>query len=239
MGTLKLTKTQYRQLAEQAKAAGLALNVDSFERMRCWGRYYILAQPICRDATRAEPEWDERGTIDLADRIDTGRFRACPRPELDWAALEDHEIFQFVVQHEIGHRQDNFDQLGFLKIEDQAVSNECHSLMTLANEVMADRYAWNQIRPGEPIPLGEHGKRMQERTAHALALLGRHVKKRAPCKPEWRLTAGAYNDVPGTMLSSPERAAFIGPRVSRTLIEREAAYHRARRSRGEQGRQEP
>ena len=223
MGTLKLTRTQYRQLAEQTKAVGLALNVDTFEQMGGWGGCSLWALPICRDAARVDSKWAEKGTIDLADRIDAGEFRACTRPELDWAALEDHEIYPFVVWHEIGHHQDNFDQLGFLKIEDQAISNECHGLMRFANEVLADRFAWRQLRPGEPIPLSEHGKREQEKTAHALALLGKHIPKRTPRKPEWRLTAGAYNDVPGAMLTSPARAAFIGPHVNRDLVRRLSA----------------
>lgn len=228
--SIRLTRRQYRQFAEQTKAVGLALNVSSFERMGCWGAYSPWAMSICKDATAAEPKWDEHAMITLASSVNTDKFRAAGRgrPELDWSGLEDHEIYPFIVQHEIGHRQNNFDAWLVMTVKDQEVRDKCRRPMNMINEVLADRYAWKSIRPGEPIPLSETGKRLQERVANDLAYLEQHLTQMPPCRPEWQLAPGPYCDVPDYMLAGSDRAAFLGPEVNQKLVAERAAYYEQR-----------
>lgn len=226
--TLRMTRTQYRELAEKTKAVGLGLNISSMERMGAWGTYSPWALQVCKDATEDDPQWDEKALINIASSINLEAFRAqgANRPEIDWALLEDHEVYRFIVEHEIGHRQDNFDNWEIMLIKDLDVRDDCHRRVRFVNEMLADRYAWSRIRPGEPLPLSENGKRLQEGAAYSLALMEKHAPRIRPCEPRWRMTPGPYNDVPAYMLGSPERAAFLGPRVSRALVEERTAYFR-------------
>ncbi|MES2249359.1 MAG: hypothetical protein V4645_18950 [Pseudomonadota bacterium] len=227
---LRLTRHQYREFFEQTKAAGLALNISTYKHMGCWGTYSPWALSICKDATVAEPQWDEHAVINIASAINANRLRAVgpKRPELDWQVLDDEEIYPFLVQHEIGHRQDNFDQFEIMIIKDLEVRDKCHRRVRFANEVLADRYAWNRIRPGEPIPLSKYGEEVRDRLAEGLAYLEAHAPKLRACRPEWQLTPGSYRDVPDYMLASLDRAAFLGPAVNRKLVSERSAYYRMR-----------
>lgn len=227
--TLRLTPSQYRRFAEDTKAVGLSLNVSTYEHMGCWGTYSPWALRLVTDASVETPQFGERAMINIASSVDPDSVRAVAprRPELDWSVLEDHEIYPFVVQHEIGHRQDNFDTIfASFSIRDPEVFRLCQRRIGFANEVLADRYAWRQIRPGEPIPLSAIGKRMEGKIAETLAWLEQHCKKLAPCRPERKMAPGAYRDVPDYMLATPERAAFIGPKVNRRLLEERCAYYK-------------
>lgn len=231
--TLTLTRKDYRTFAEKTKAVGLALNISSYSRMdKCWGSYSPCKLLVCTDATDPNTRFDERACVTLSRTINTAKLRAAgiTRPELDWSVLNDEEIYSFVVQHEIGHRLDNFDQWGIITMEDIAVRDECHRRAAYVNEVLADRYAWNQIRPGERIPLTANGETMQERLAESLAFMTKHAPKmRVSIRP---LEAGPYLDVPEDMLATPERAAYLGPKVSRQLLENCVAHHSTRMSEG-------
>lgn len=231
--TLRISRTQYREFAETTKSIGLALNLSSFKNMKkSWGSYSPWALLICKDARENEPAWEERSLITLAASINSEKLRSngARRIELDWGALEDHEIYPFILWHEIGHRIDNFSIIEIMTMTDREESERCRSLVYYTNELLADRYAWNHIRPGEPIPLGESGKRYQEKAAEALSYLERHAIRNPPCKSP--LTAGQYFDVPEYMLNGMERAAFIGPNVNKTLVTQIAARHRKRISEG-------
>lgn len=231
--TLHLTRRQYRDFAQKTKAVGLGLNVSTWKRMGCWGMYSPWALLVCKDATNPDPKWDERSLITIASAINADHLRAVgpKRPELDWSVLEDDEVYPFLVHHEIGHRVDNFDNWGIMDIKDLVVRDDCHRRITFVNEMLADRYAWNAIRPGEPIPLSENGARLQEKAAASLALLEKH----APKMNKFRinpLDPDPYRDVPDYMLASPDRAAFLGPRVSSELVAARSAYHRQRVAEG-------
>lgn len=231
--TLTLTRAAYRTFADQTKAVGLALNISSYKRMdKCWGGYSPWALLVCKDATDPNTKFEEQALITLSSSINTAKLRAAgpSRPELDWSTLNDDEIYPFVVQHEIGHRVDNFDQLGIMMIKDIPLRDECHRRVRFVNEVLADRYAWNQIRPGEPVPLSTKGKTMQEKTAESLAFMRKHAPIMGPAKHP--LKAGPYLDVPEYMLATTRRAAFLGPRVSMDLLGERIAYHAARNSEG-------
>ena len=224
--TVRITRRQYRALAETTKEHGLGLTLSTFDKMGCWGLYSGYAELVCRDATAEDPEWDERGVVTLAATIDADTLRAAGarRPEIDWSQLEDQEIIPFIVWHEIGHRMDNFSSWDLVTHQDTHIRDECLRRSRFVNEVLADRYAWQHVRPGEPIPLSEYGKRLQEKTAEGIAYLKEHAprtthRKIRPLRP------GQYCDVPDDMLATPERAAFIGPSVNRRLIEQARQRH--------------
>lgn len=224
---LRVSRREYRSLAEVTKQHGLGLTLSTFDKMRCWGFYSGWAELVCMDAAAEDPGWDERGVVTLAATIDTEALRSAGagRPELDWGQLEDHEIIPFIVWHEIGHCMDNFSGWDIITLQDIDIRDECRRRSRFINEVLADRYAWQHVRPGEPIPLSEYGKRQQERTAEGIAYLSEHVPPRTNCRKPRPLRPGQYCDVPDEMLATPERAAFIGPRVNRRLIEQAQQRH--------------
>lgn len=228
--TLRITRTQYRVFAEKTKSVGLALNLSSFKRMgNCWGGYSPWALLVCSDARKDEPEWQEHALITLAASINTAHLRSCGpgRPELDWSFLEDNEIYLFVIWHEIGHRADNFDHW-LMGIKNKEIRDECHRRIRFINELLADRYAWSKIRPGEPIPLSENGKHHQERAAESLLYLEKYAPRLNQPRKEWALSIGQYLDVPEYMLDGHHRAAFIGPKVIKKLVQQRTEYHRKR-----------
>ncbi|WP_070087287.1 hypothetical protein [Pseudomonas sp. NBRC 111122] len=230
MSILRITRKQYRQLAELAKQSGVGLSLDTFTNMgECWGLYSSWAQPIVRDAAADQHSYDERIVIRLATSINAAALRSATRPELDWASLEDDEIYSFILHHEIGHHVDNYRGWDLFEISDLEARNQCHRVLGRVNEMLADRYAWAQIRPGEPVPLGESGKRMEEVMQADLALLSKHMP-RIRRKPRV-LPGGQYTSIPASMLCSADLAAFVGPSVSPALIERQRIRRRDSRGR--------
>lgn len=231
--TLRLGRAQYRRLAESVKAAGCCLGVTPFHELRVWGLYDPFAAAVHADATADDVRLHEKIVIQLAATVDTAQLRATQRPELDWSQLEDSEIYEFITQHEIGHHIDNHNGWDIFKLQDLELRNRCERVIRSINEVLADRFAWSFVRPGEPIPLSESGKRMQEDVEAAMALLDLHVPRtrRAP----QALPSGQYAYVPSSMLETRELAAFVGPRVAPGLIqrasERRRVYRRDTRSR--------
>lgn len=232
--TLRLGRVQYRALAEIAKQAGCCLGLSTFEQLGgAWGMFNPFGLAVHADASVDTPHLQEKIVIHLATSVDAGRLRAVQRPEIDWSQLHDDEIFAFIVAHEVGHKLDNFFCLDLWSIKDKEVHDRCHRSIAFVNELLADRFAWNQIRPGEPVPLCENGKRMQEEAAAAMAMLDRHIPRtrRAPRS----LPGGQYSFVPQSMLMTDSLTAYVGPQVAPQLIERartrRRVYRRDTRSR--------
>lgn len=226
--TLRIGRRQYRQLAELAKQNGVGLALASFTNLgRIWGEYCSWAQPVVRDVSLDQLQCEDRIAIKLAASVKTSALRGAQRPEIDWSALDDGEIYPFIVNHEIGHHIDNFKHWDIILMPDLELRDQCQKVFYRVNEMLADRYAWEQIRPGEPLPLGETGKRLQEVMAGDLELLDRHIPRtrRAPKA----LPGGQYSYVPASMLKTDELAAFVGPRVSASLIERARDRRRVHR----------
>lgn len=223
---LHITRKQYRGFAEITKSvAGMALNLSSFSRMgNAWGIYSPWALLTCIDATQDKPKFDEISFITIAKSININKFRVTKRPELDWSKLEDNEIYPFVIWHEIGHRLDNFEHFEVMRLSDLQLRDECHRKIVFANEVLADRYAWERIRPGEPIPLSDHSQAMQEKVSEALDLLNMHIPRKT--RNTRKLKSGNYKYVPDYMLATPERAAFVGKHVSKSLLHDRVAFYK-------------
>lgn len=231
--TLRLTRTQYRAFAEQTKQAGCALSLSTFRALgNCWGIFDPRARLVCLDVSADELSFTEGCGIQLSTSVDTACLRGNQRPEIDWSVLEDHEVYPFIVAHEIGHRVDNFCYWDANRIADDQVRTRCGSVIRSINEVLADRYAWSQIRPGEPVPLCEFGKSLQEEVAGDIALMDKYMP-RVRRQPK-ALPAGRYLHVPEAMLMTDAHVSFIGTGVSTAAIERARrprTYRRDSRSR--------
>ncbi|WP_040261910.1 hypothetical protein [Pseudomonas massiliensis] len=226
--TLRLTRTQYRQLAEVAKQDGCCLSLASVAQLRGnWGLFTPWALGIHDDATSNEARMRENVVIEVATTVNAARLRRAVRPEIDWSQLEDHEVFPFIVAHEIGHFRDNHFPFDIFKIEDLEARARCERVISSVNEVLADRFAWSRIRPGEPVPLCENGKRVQREVAEAMELLDKYIprQRRSPRV----LPAGQYRWIPQSMLESEQLTAFVGPKVSPALIERSRQRRRIHR----------
>lgn len=234
---LRLTRAQYRSFADQVKEVGCTMTLSTFNAMgRCWGIFDPRAQLVCVDVSADDLEYTERAEIQLSTTVEASRLRSVLRPEFDQSVLEDHEIYPFIVAHEIGHRVDNFSIWDAGRIEDEQVRVRCESTVRSINEVLADRYAWSQIRPGEPVPVGEYGKQIQEEVAADIALMDRFMPRvrRAPR----RLPAGRYLYVPAAMLMTDQLVSYIGTGVSSNAVDSvrvRRTYRRDSRSRAHCG----
>lgn len=213
MAVVNITRGQYRTFAEIAKANGCVLTLSTVEEMKCFGEFSFMAIGVARDATDSRSGLTEEAAITLARSIDADYFRSASRPELDWGCLEDHEIFPFLFWHEIGHRVDNFDVFSVVGLKDPEARATCLRYATAVNEVLADRYAWNKIRPGEPIPLGDTGKRLQDGIAAGMDALRKHSVNTGTYTMQ-SLPAGQYRSVPKEMLIEPWKAKYVGTKVA-------------------------
>lgn len=233
--TLTLGRIQYRNLAEISKEAGCCLAIGTDEELGGnWGMFNPFAQAVYPDASVNEVSLQERVVILVAEKIDAATLRSVQRPEIDWSQLEDDEIHTFVVMHEIGHYRDNFSGFDTFGITDPELRADCQRVIGAVNEILADRYAWNAIRPGEPVPLCETGKRLQDSMAESMALLDKCMPRirRAPRT----LPRGQYAYVPQAMLMTDSKVAYVGTKVSPELVnlvrDRRRIYRRDTRVRG-------
>lgn len=208
-----ITPGQYRSFAEIAKANGCVLTLSTVEEMKCFGSFSFMTIGVVRDAADSNSGLTEHAAITLARSIDADQFRSASRPEIDWGFLEDHEIFPFLFWHEIGHRVDNFDAFSVATMKDLVARTPCVRYVSAVNEVLADRFAWNKIRPGDPIPVGDTGKRLQDGIAVGLEFLRKHAVHTSTCTRQ-PLPAGRYRSVPKEMLHEPWKARYVGTDVA-------------------------
>lgn len=226
--TITLSHAEYRRLADMCKAhAGKPLNLCSVGDM-CgdWGRMNYWALPTIDDVTQPSQKYRERAYVEVVNRLDTSAVRAAGkrRPECDWSALRNSEIYPFIVWHEIGHFRDNFTPFDALT-KDGLDYTAIRGKLPLVNEVLADRFAWERVRPGEPMRLTEAGRRDAEAIERDIEAIGRIIPRaKYPHKP---LETGQYRHVPAYMLSSKRKAAYVGPDIDPALLACELAYYRA------------
>jgi hypothetical protein len=226
--TIQLSQAQYRELADLCKEhAGKPLNLTSVKDMEGdWGRVNYWALPTLEDVTLPDQRYRERAYVYLVDQLSTGAVRAAGRrrPECDWSVLRNSEIYSFIVWHEIGHFRDNFHPFDLFAKDGPNLTALRHKL-AMANEVLADRFAWERVRPGEPLPLTEAGRKNAEAIERDIEMLDR-VIPRAKYK-HTPLETGQYRHVPAYMLYSKRKAAYVGPDIDPTLLAREIKYYRA------------
>jgi len=189
-----------------------------------WGCVNYWALPTLDDVTQPDQRYRERAYIYLVTRLNTGAVRAAgrSRPECDWSALRNSEICPFIVWHEIGHFRDNFHPFD-LFTQNGPDLPALQRRLAVVNEVLADRFAWERVRPGEPMPLTEAGRKNAEAIARDIEMLERLIP-RAKYK-HTPLETGQYRHVPAYMLSSKRKAAYVGPDIAPALLEREIAYY--------------
>lgn len=213
MAVVNITRGQYRTFAEIAKANGCVLTLSTVEKMKCFGAFSFMVIGVVRDAEDSRSELTEHAAITLAHSIDADQFRSANRPELDWGKLEDHEVFPFLFWHEIGHRLDNFDAFSVVGLNDSEARATCLRHVSTVNEVLADRFAWNKVRPGEPIPVGDAGKRLQDGIVAGVEALRKHAAHTSTFTRQ-PLPAGQYRSVPKEMLSEPWKVRYVGAKVA-------------------------
>jgi len=228
--TIRLSHTQYQELATRCKEhAGQPLNLASVEDMEGdWAQFNYWAMPVIDDVTQPNSKGRERAYIYLVNCVDTGAVRAAGRhrPECDWSKLKNSEMFSFVVWHEIGHVRDNFHPMDVAFATDLTPeAKEAAKKARYINEVLADRFAWERVRPGQPIPLTNAGRLNADQIERDIEELSRYfIRAKYPLKP---LEPDQYRHVPSYMLSSKRKAAYVGPDVNPNLLEREIRYYRA------------
>jgi hypothetical protein len=213
MAAVTITRGQYRTFAEIAKTHGCVLTLSTVEEMKCFGEFSFMAIGVVEDAADRDSGLFEKAAITLARSIDADQFRSAGRPELDWGHLEDHEIFPFLFWHEIGHRVDNFDAFSVVALKDPEARATCLRHVNTVNEVLADRYAWNKIRPGEPIPMCDAGKRLQDGIAAGLEHLRKHAVHTSTFTRQ-PLPSGQYRSTPKEMLIEPWKVQYVGTKVA-------------------------
>ena len=204
-----LTKTDYRELAEiTKKEASALLEVSTYSRLGAWGRYNPFVMGAYADARYPNSQLSEHSVITIADRVNVDKLKSTNRPEIDWGKIPDKMIYRFIVWHEIGHRVNNFCQ--FRLWANQEVDREILlPKLRRANEVLADRYAWQQLFPGQPVPIGR-GKSEQylrgiNQDIDDLSQALDWKRRSARTLPE-----GQYKCVSISMLKSKSLAAYIG-----------------------------
>ena len=225
---IRLSHAQYRELADLCKEhAGKPLNLTCVKDMEGdWGRVNYWALPTLDDVSLPDQRYRERAYIYLVSRLNTGEVRAVghKRPECDWSKLRNSEIFPFIVWHEIGHFRDNFHPFDLFTKDGPNLTALQHKL-GMVNEVLADRFAWERVRPGEPLPLTEAGRKNAEAIERDIEMLERMIP-RAKYK-HIPLETGQYRHVPSYMLASKRKAAYVGPDIDSSLLAREIGYYRA------------
>lgn len=230
---LRLTTRQYRRFHALAKReAGAALNVQCFKSLGAWGQFTFMASGVVRNAAapRDVQQNDEVPCITLASQVNVSKLKATSRPEMDWSAIPEPLIYEFIFWHEVGHRLDNFDPFDLMvsKYRGRPDFAEWQRRFARANEVLADRYAWNRLFPGRPLPVApRHSAAYLREVNEDIEQLSRDFQKgRYKVRP---LPEGVGEYIPMGMLRSPSRVRLAGLPVQSALVVAEsndpAAWH--------------
>lgn len=212
---LRLTRSQFRRFAEIAKSRGYILEVhEPWEKPGVWGECGYMAMTAINDVTDPHSRGSEHGYISLATRINAREMSATSRPEIDLSAVPLHLAYEFVLWHEIGHKEWNFSLLDFIFARPgEEKYDRYYAKMRRINEVLADRYAWERLFPGKPMPVRKDltfvdRRRIEldiEELEEGLGPLT--LKERKP------LPAGQYKVISTKMLATPKMAAWAGPKA--------------------------
>jgi hypothetical protein len=220
---VRITHDQYRNYSQIAKQHACTLSLVSTVDIRGnWGEYSAMANDVFIDASSDLRQLGETIVLKLAADIPINELRKSRRPEMDWAALDDSEIHDFVFYHELGHRLDNFQFWDIWKVKDLEAHELCRKWAPEINELLADRYAWSVVRPGEPVPLSQRGRERQQEMADRLAFLDSHLPRGT--RPRSVFPAGQYEYVPTAMLASADHAAYVGPNCAPEKLAHQAEY---------------
>ncbi|WP_367852630.1 hypothetical protein [Rhodanobacter lycopersici] len=160
-GVALLTPEVFLALDMRARAiCGMPIAVRTQQEMgRDWGRVNMMAQDVIidlaklRDRRAGQRCYDEIGLIEVSPRVPVAQMHAVHRPELDWSKVPADRMFEFIVMHEVGHTQNNFEPVERAFSKSFPHNDREWGLAYLAvAEAIADRYAWSALFPGEPLP---------------------------------------------------------------------------------------
>ena len=99
------------------------------------------------------------GGIWVKNLINVDLFHATPRPEMDWGAIPVEDIYRFLILHEIGHCLNNYNEWDIVgNVSWDSEKGRLYGTMKAINEVLADRYAWEALFPGKPLPIRHRRK---------------------------------------------------------------------------------
>lgn len=237
---VRLTPAQYRRFHALAKReAGAALAVSSYQKLGAWGQFSCMADSVVKNAAapRDVQLGDEVACITLASRINVDKLHAATRPEMDWSAIPKALVYEFIFWHEVGHRLDNFDAFDFMtsKYRSYPDFHRWHRHLNRANEVLADRFAWNRLFPGRPMAVAK------QHSPEYLRELDAHIEQFSRDVPRAKykvrpLPEGRAEYIPSRMLGTANLARFAGVPVqprqtgpgSRDIAQWQEAYAAAR-----------
>lgn len=158
---LILTPKIYRKLDLIARKEGYVLQVTTQEELdedRCWARTGGFAQGVYRDltGTTVGSGLFETTLIEIAPSIPLQNFSSARRPELDYSHVPKDKIWEFVLQHEIGHLKGMYCPIDLHSACAPEQRKEWARGMWAVNESLADRYAWNALFSDAAPPISDN-----------------------------------------------------------------------------------
>lgn len=205
----RITRAEFRRLAEIAKQQGMVLDLCSFEEIGCLGVNHRMVGGVAVDARNPYTRFSEQPFISVAEVWPASYMAEAFRPEMDWDAVPRERAHEFVLWHEIGHSLWNFPavEVEFRREEyDQAFRYKVRK----CNEILADRFAWLKLFPDAPLVLRKGLTKSEKKAIESdirmlTSRFGLEMKKRKP------LPVGQYRFVSWKMLESERGRSFIGP----------------------------
>lgn len=185
-GVALLTPEVFLALDMRARAiCGMSVAVRAQQEMgHNWGRIDMMAQEVIidlgglRDRRAAQYHYDEIGLIEISPQVPVAKMHAVHRPELDWSKVPADRMFEFIVMHEVGHTQNNFEpgERAFSRSFPAADKEWCRAYWMVA-EAIADRYAWNALFPEVPLPVDPERLVSSDYLNEWMARLPEHLRR--------------------------------------------------------------
>lgn len=209
--TINVTKTQYRKLAKIAKEYGCLLEIKPFSEIRCFGALHPMLAGATEDARKPTAYLIEHPLITIAESFSIEQMKSSNRPEINWEAIPTDKVIDFVLWHELGHKVWNFCQFDIFLKKLNFDRNMLYRVRK-CNEILADRFAWEKLFPGEKLPIKEglssgQSKEIEKDLFDLTQSLELKLKKITP------LPRGRYLTIPLSMLSTEYLRKFIGPQA--------------------------
>jgi len=158
MAIIRLTPELFREFDILVRTeAGCVLSVFDWTDQKSFASFSYQAEGVYKNSDVREGPgcYCEVPFIKLPNQIDTDRFVRESGREMDYGAVPKDCIYRFLIFHEIGHALYGYCNLPFaenLRRHDVETQVRLSNLFHAANELRADRYAWNRLFPGRPFP---------------------------------------------------------------------------------------
>ena len=157
MSYLALTPEHFQELDAMARTlAGRVIEVQDYRNSlldeKTFAAIPWMTTDVILDMHATPLRGSYCGGIFVKNMIDVDLFRTTARPEMDWGAIPEEDIYRFLILHEIGHCLNNYDYDWWLQDRDSE-KGQLYGIVRGVNEVLADRYAWEALYPGKPFPV--------------------------------------------------------------------------------------